>query len=60
MAIQKLKQGKATLMIAHRLSTIKSADRIIFLKEGKIDAQGTYQELLTKNEEFRRLIGEAG
>ena len=34
------------LMIAHRLSTIKNADRILYLEDGTIKAEGTHKELL--------------
>ncbi len=44
-----------TLVIAHRLSTVELADKIHILKEGKIVAQGTMQELLETSAEYRRL-----
>ncbi len=45
-SIAALTKGKTLLVIAHRLSTIKSADNIIVLKNGKILAQGTQEQLL--------------
>jgi ATP-binding cassette subfamily C protein len=52
--ILKLK-GKLTLvLIAHRLSTIKNADRVIFLKDGLIEAEGTFSELRSKVPEFEK------
>ena len=52
--ILKLK-GKLTLVvIAHRLSTIKNADRVIFLKNGLIEADGTFSELRSKVPEFEK------
>lgn len=46
-SIAALTKGKTLLVIAHRLSTIKSADNIVVLKNGKILAQGTQEQLLT-------------
>ncbi len=59
--IDDLKRDRATIMIAHRISTIRSADRIVFLKDGAVQADGGYEELFNSNEEFRNLIaaGEA-
>lgn len=42
-------KNKTTLVIAHRLSTIKEADKIIFMKNGKIKEIGTYNELVKKD-----------
>lgn len=57
-AIDNLKGGRATIVIAHRLSTIQNADRIIFLKNGKIHCTGTYTELLRESPDFAELMGE--
>lgn len=57
-ALGRLKRGKLTLMIAHRLSTIKSADRIVFIKDGVCAAIGTYEELIRSSEDFRNTVGE--
>ena len=47
-AMEKLMQGRTTLMVAHRLSTIQHADNIIVLHKGKLREMGTHQELLAK------------
>ena len=44
------------VVIAHRLSTIQNCDRILYLHEGRIVEDGTYQELLKKNGYFSKLI----
>jgi ATP-binding cassette subfamily B multidrug efflux pump len=45
-AIEKLMQGRTSLVIAHRLSTIQKADRIIVLDKGEIKEAGNHEELL--------------
>lgn len=44
------------IVIAHRLSTIRHADRIIYLHQGKIAEEGTYEELIEKNGLFAGLV----
>ena len=56
-AVNTLKEGRAVLIIAHRLSTIKSAGRILLLHAGRIEAQGTFEELMSGSQYFRELIG---
>lgn len=47
-ALDKLAQGRTTLVIAHRLSTIRSADNIIVMDQGGVVDQGTHTELLER------------
>lgn len=47
-ALEKLEQGRTTIVIAHRLSTVQSADQIIVLDKGLIVEQGTHETLLAK------------
>ena len=54
-AINKMQQGRTTIIIAHRLSTIKNADRIIVLKEGEIIEQGSHKELIKSSGEYTKL-----
>lgn len=44
-AVRRVMEGRTTILIAHRLWTIKNADRIVLLKEGKIEATGNHEEL---------------
>lgn len=54
-AIENLKDKYTILIIAHRLSTIVNCDRILFLNEGKIETEGTHQQLLKENKEYKLL-----
>jgi ATP-binding cassette subfamily B protein len=54
-AIQKLMQGRTSIVIAHRLSTIQNADQIMVLDHGEIVEIGTHQELLHLNGAYKRL-----
>jgi len=54
-ALQKLMEGRTSIIIAHRLSTIKEADRIIVFNEGEIAESGTHQELMQQNGLYRKL-----
>jgi subfamily B ATP-binding cassette protein MsbA len=50
-------KGKLTILtVAHRLSTIKESDTVVFLKAGKIQNVGTFEELITKEPEFKRMV----
>ena len=54
-ALQKLMEGRTTIMVAHRLSTIQHADKIIVMHKGKIRESGTHQELLEMNGIYKKL-----
>lgn len=55
-ALEKLKQGRTTLVIAHRLSTIENADRIIVLENGSIVEQGNHASLLSQGGHYAKLL----
>lgn len=44
------------LIVAHRLSTVRHADHLVFLKDGRIEAQGTFDEVRAESMEFARLV----
>ncbi|MBT3436098.1 MAG: ATP-binding cassette domain-containing protein [Oceanospirillaceae bacterium] len=54
-ALQELMQGRTTLIIAHRLATVMHADRIMLFNEGRLEAQGTHQQLLASSKLYKRL-----
>lgn len=54
-AIDNMKNEYTILIIAHRLSTVIDCDRILFLDEGKIKAEGTHKELLSNCKNYRNL-----
>ena len=55
-AINKVLEGRTTLLITHRLSQIRRADKILMLHQGRIVDQGTHEELLAGNELYQRIF----
>lgn len=53
-AIDELVRDKTLIVVAHRLSTIKNADKIIYLKDGRISEQGTHRQLIEKGGEYKK------
>jgi ATP-binding cassette subfamily B protein/subfamily B ATP-binding cassette protein MsbA len=47
-ALERLMQGRTTIVIAHRLSTVRNADQIVVLSEGRIAEQGTHAQLMRR------------
>ena len=54
-SLERLMQGRTTLVIAHRLSTIENADRIVVLDQGSLVEQGKHAELLAANGRYAQL-----
>ena len=54
-ALEKLMQGRTTIMVAHRLSTIQHADKIIVMHKGEVREVGTHQELLLADGIYKKL-----
>lgn len=54
-ALQRLMQGRTTLVIAHRLSTIEHADRVVVMERGSVVEQGTHAELMQAGGLYARL-----
>jgi len=54
-ALEFLMQGRTTLVIAHRLSTFRKADRIVAIANGVIVEEGSHEQLLDRDGEYRRL-----
>jgi ABC-type multidrug transport system fused ATPase/permease subunit len=54
-ALDRLMQGRTTLIIAHRLSTIRNADKIVVLEDKSILEMGSHEELLRLGGLYKRL-----
>jgi len=54
-ALERLMQGRTSIMIAHRLSTVVNADRILLLDQGELVASGTHSQLLERSDLYRQL-----
>ncbi len=57
-ALEKLMEGRTSLVIAHRLSTVRNADHIIVLNDGRIVEQGTHSELISNGSGLYRTLTE--
>ena len=52
-AVNTLSKQKTIILIAHRLSTVRTCDRIFMLEQGQLVEQGSYEELVERNTQFR-------
>ena len=56
--IEKIKKNRIIIIITHRTNTLKICDKIAFINNGKIEAQGNYNELMSKNKNFREIANQ--
>ncbi len=54
-AVEKLSEGRTTLIVAHRLATVKKADRILVFEAGRIVAEGSHADLVAQGGLYARL-----
>ena len=59
-AIEGLSGELTIILIAHRLSTVERCDLVVELEQGRVVAQGRYQELMTRSASFQRMAGVEG
>jgi ATP-binding cassette subfamily B protein len=55
-ALERLMEGRTTLVIAHRLSTVANADRVVVLERGRVVQQGDHRSLLAEEGLYKRLV----
>ena len=55
-ALDRLMEGRTTVVIAHRLSTIRDADNILVIDEGQVVEQGTHEQLLARGGLYAQLV----
>ena len=55
-ALEKMMRNRTSIVIAHRLSTIQNADSIVVMSKGKIQEQGTHEELMQSQKGYKKLV----
>lgn len=56
-AIENVLKKRTTIIITHRLNAIRSADKILVLRDRRIVAEGSHQELIRQSNDYRRIFG---
>ncbi|MFN8446085.1 MAG: ATP-binding cassette domain-containing protein, partial [Caldilineaceae bacterium] len=59
-AMRRILEGRTTLLITHRLSQIRSANHILLMKNGRLIAQGSHDELLATSGAYRQIFANEG
>jgi ATP-binding cassette, subfamily C, bacterial CydCD len=59
-SIERLMAGRTVITIAHRLGSVRRADRIVVLAGGRVEQEGTHEELLGREGLYRRLVAAQG
>jgi ATP-binding cassette subfamily B protein len=54
-ALEELSRGRTVIVVAHRLSTVKNADEIVVIDKDGIVEQGSHDELIARDGEYRKL-----
>ena len=54
-ALQKISEGRTTIVIAHRLSTIVNSDKILLLENGKVLEEGSHSKLMNENGKYAQM-----
>ncbi len=54
--LKEIRKDKTTILIAHRVSTIEKMDRILYLKDGTVEAMGSHEELYESCEDYRTMV----
>ena len=54
--IASLHDEMTIVIVAHRLSTVRRVDQVVFMKDGRVEAAGTFEDVREQSEDFARLV----